>query len=71
MDKMHALRRRLWTESVEEAPVLARMHHEYPDQGLRMTGKHHEICPSDPRKAAPDRLRTILRQPMRPIASSR
>ncbi len=51
----------------DEGDVLARMHHEYiPDNGLRMTGKHHEIYLSDPRRTAPERLRTILRQPVRP-----
>lgn len=27
-------------------------------------GRHHEIYLSDPRRAAPERLRTILRQPV-------
>lgn len=50
-----------------EAAVLDRMHHEFiPDNRLRMTGRHHEIYLSDPRKAAPDKLRTILRQPVTP-----
>lgn len=50
----------------DEAPVLEAMHEEFiPAQGLRMTGKHHEIYLSDPRRTAPERLRTILRQPVR------
>lgn len=49
----------------DEAPVLDRMHHEFiPEQGLRMSGKHHEIYLSDVRKVAPEKLRTILRQPV-------
>jgi hypothetical protein len=49
----------------DEAAVLARMHHEFiPAHGLRMTGRHHEIYLSDARKVAPDKLRTILRQPV-------
>lgn len=49
----------------DEADVLARMHHEFiPANGLRMVGKHHEIYLSDARKVAPERLRTILRQPV-------
>ncbi len=49
----------------DEAPVLAAMHDEFiPEHGLRMTGKHHEIYLSDARRTAPDRLRTILRQPV-------
>ncbi|MGW8532327.1 MULTISPECIES: GyrI-like domain-containing protein [Nocardiopsidaceae] len=48
-----------------EAGVLARMHHEFiPDHGLRMTGKHHEIYLGDLRRVAPERMRTILRQPV-------
>lgn len=49
----------------DEGPVLARMHDELiPARGLRMTGRHHEIYLGDPRRAAPERLRTILRQPV-------
>ena len=50
----------------DEAPVLERMHHEFiPEHGLRLDGKHHEVYLSDFRKVAPERLRTILRQPVR------
>ena len=50
----------------DEADVLERMHDEFiPDNGLRMVGKHHEVYLSDPRKVAPEKLRTILRQPVR------
>lgn len=48
-----------------EAPVLEQLHgHVIPEQGLRMTGRHHEIYLSDARRTAADRLRTILRQPV-------
>ncbi|GAA4822735.1 GyrI-like domain-containing protein [Nocardioides caeni] len=51
----------------DEAGVLARMHDDFiPAHGLEMTGRHHEIYLSDPRRVAPERLRTILRQPVRP-----
>jgi hypothetical protein len=47
-----------------EGPVLARMHDDFiPANGLMMTGTHHEIYLSDPRRVAADKLRTILRQP--------
>lgn len=50
----------------DEADVLARMHYGFiPDNGLRIVGKHHEIYLSDPRRTAPERLRTIVRQPVR------
>ena len=56
----------------DEAGVLARMHHEFiPDNGLRMTGRHHEIYLSDVRNVEPARLRTILRQPVGPAAPDR
>ncbi len=49
-----------------EAPTLARLHGEWlPAHGLAPSGCHHEIYLSDPRKAAPDKLRTLLRQPVR------
>lgn len=48
-----------------EGPVLARMHHEFiPENGLALTGKHHEVYFSDFRKTAPEKLRTLLRQPV-------
>ena len=50
----------------DEAELLARMHYEFiPTHGLKMVGKHHEIYLSDARKVASDKLRTILRQPVR------
>jgi len=53
----------------DEGPVLAEMHDTViPARGLEMTGVHHEIYLSDPRRAAPERLRTILRQPVRSVA---
>lgn len=49
----------------DEAAVLARLHGEFiPAHGLRMTGRHHEIHLSDFRRVAPERRRTILRQPV-------
>lgn len=49
----------------EEGPILERMHTEFiPQQDLRMAGTHHEIYLSDPRRTAPEKLRTILRQPV-------
>ncbi|NMD97114.1 hypothetical protein HF877_17205 [Rhodococcus sp. BL-253-APC-6A1W] len=49
----------------DEADVLAELHDEFvPGNGLRMVGKHHEIYLSDFRRTAPEKLRTILRQPV-------
>ncbi len=52
----------------DEAPILRKLHHEFiPENNLKMTGKHHEIYISDPRKVAPEKLKTILRQPVENI----
>jgi hypothetical protein len=50
----------------EEGPVLDEMHTEFlPANNLVFNGKHHEIYLSDPRRVAPDKLKTVLRQPVR------
>ncbi|MGB7317119.1 MAG: GyrI-like domain-containing protein [Planktotalea sp.] len=50
----------------DEGPTLARLHNEYmPEHGLTWNGKHHEIYLSDPRRAAPEKLKTVLRQPVK------
>ena len=51
----------------DEAPTLARLHDEWmPQRGLTFNGLHHEIYLSDARRTAPEKLRTVLRQPVRP-----
>lgn len=51
-----------------EAPVLARLHTAYlPGNDLTFSGRHHEIYLSDARRTPPEKLRTILRQPVAPI----
>jgi len=50
----------------DEAATIARLHSEYlPANGLVETGHHHEIYLGDPRRTAPDKLRTVIRQPVR------
>ncbi|WOP17436.1 GyrI-like domain-containing protein [Raineyella sp. LH-20] len=54
----------------DEAAVLARLHDEFiPEQGWARVGRHHEIYLSDVRKVAPEKQRTILRQPVGPPES--
>ena len=54
----------------DEAPVLEAMHTAFiPAHSLRMSGEHHEIYLSDPRRTPPHRLRTILRQPVTRVPS--
>ncbi|MCJ7825536.1 MAG: GyrI-like domain-containing protein [Anaerolineales bacterium] len=49
----------------DEGPVLAEMHSEFiPDNGYIVNGKHHEIYLSDFRKVSPEKLKTVLRQPV-------
>lgn len=50
----------------DEGPVLAKMHDEFiPEFGFEENGKHHEIYLSDPRRVAPEKLKTVLRQPIK------
>lgn len=52
----------------DESPTLADLHDRLmPESGLTFNGKHHEIYLGDPRKVAPEKLKTILRQPVRSI----
>jgi hypothetical protein len=47
-----------------EAPTIERLHAFIADQGYVRRGKHHEIYLGDPRRSAPERLKTILRRPV-------
>lgn len=48
----------------EEGPTIAGLHEFIAEQGLPLSGKHHEIYLGDPRRLAPEKLRTIIRQPV-------
>lgn len=48
----------------EEGPTIEKVHSFIEKSGSRMTGKHHEIYLSDIRRAAPEKWKTIVRQPM-------
>ncbi len=49
----------------DEGPVLAEMHSEFiPGNGYIENGKHHEIYLSDIRRVSPEKLKTVLRQPV-------
>jgi len=47
----------------DEGPTIDRLHRFIEEQGGEQRGKHHEIYLSDPRRTAPQRLRTVIRQP--------
>jgi hypothetical protein len=48
----------------EEGPTIERIHAHIRSHG-ELRGKHHEIYLSDIRRAAPEKWKTIIRQPMR------
>ena len=48
----------------EEKPTIERMHRFAEQHGYRLRGKHHEIYLGDPRRTKPERLKTVLRQPV-------
>lgn len=48
----------------EEMATVERLHSFIKEKGFHLCGKHHEIYLSDPRRTAPEKLKTILRQPV-------
>lgn len=51
----------------EERPTIERLHAALTAAGLRPHGRHHELYLGDPRRSAPERLRTLIRQPVEPV----
>jgi hypothetical protein len=51
----------------DEGPTIAQLHQFIHEQGYRLAGKHHEIYLGDPRRTSPERLKTIIRQPVRSL----
>ena len=49
-----------------EPATVARLHAFIASQGLRPRGRHHEIYLGNPLRAAPEKLKTILRHPVEP-----
>ena len=48
----------------EEGPVIENMHQFAFDQGYELRGTHHEIYLSDFTRTAPEKLKTVIRQPI-------
>jgi hypothetical protein len=48
----------------EEGPTIEKVHVFIEESGSQRRGKHHEIYLSDVRRAAPEKWKTIVRQPM-------
>jgi len=55
----------------EEGPAIARLHAFIVERGYRLRGRHHEVYLSDFRRTAPEKLKTILRQPVEPVPRDR
>ncbi len=50
----------------EEHPTIMKLHNFIESKGGKFDGhkqKHHEIYLSDPRKAKPETMKTVIRQP--------
>jgi hypothetical protein len=48
----------------DEAATIGRLHAFIRKEGYHFCSKHHEIYLSDPRRTVPEKLKTILRQPI-------
>jgi len=47
-----------------EGPTIERLRLFVEEQGYKLRGRHHEIYIGDPRRSAPEKLRTIIRHPV-------
>jgi len=48
-----------------EGATIAKIHAFIQNSGYTLSGKHHEIYLNNPSRIAPEKLRTIIRQPMK------
>ena len=48
----------------DEGPTIEKVHSFIEQRGSRKRGKHHEIYLSDIRRTAPEKWKTVIRQPM-------
>ena len=53
-----------------EGPTVELLHRFATEEGYALRGKHHEIYLGDPRRAKPEKLRTIIRHPIEVIKDS-
>jgi hypothetical protein len=49
----------------QEGPTIKKLHEYFLEKGFTFNGRHHEIYLSDPRRGAPEKMRTIIRQPVK------
>ncbi len=50
---------------IDEGPTIEALHSFIAEQSLSRQGHHHEIYLTDPRRSKPERMKTIIRQPVR------
>lgn len=48
----------------DEGPTIMKVHDFIKEKGYELKGKHHEIYLGDPRRTKPEKLKTIIRQPI-------
>jgi hypothetical protein len=76
-EALHLLRVERWAEGpaaqtlhvgpyATETATIAALHDALAKAGPRSRGCHHEIYLSDPNRTAPERIKTIIRQPVEP-----
>jgi hypothetical protein len=53
----------------EEGPSVRKLHAAAREHGCQLRGKHHEIYLGDPRKTKPEKLKTVIRQPIQKVRS--
>ncbi len=52
----------------QEAPTIEKLHTFFQSKGYTFNGKHHEIYLSDPRRGKPEKIKTVIRQPIKKIS---
>ena len=48
-----------------EGPTIESLHNFIKENGYELRERHHEIYLSDPRRSAPERMKTVIRQPIK------
>ena len=55
----------------DEGPTIMKVHDFVKEKGYELKGKHHEIYLGDPRRTKPEKLKTIIRQPIGKIGGKK
>ena len=54
----------------KEMPMIELLHNYIKENKLKITGKHHEIYISDPRRVKPEKIKTVIRYPVSSLNES-